>query len=62
MTELGGASQGPDALCGMTLEAVTGFFSYNMDEYQNFEILDISDARAIYAHTDGLTLQRSIFN
>ena len=62
VTELGGESQGPDALCGMTLEAVADVFSSNMEECQNFEILDISDARAICAHTDGLTLHRSNVN
>ena len=36
---------------GMTIEALSDFFSSTMEEAQNFEVLDISDARALQAHT-----------
>ena len=58
-TVLGGTSNGQDALGGMTIEALADFFSSTMEEAQNFEVLDISDARALQAHTQGLTMART---
>ena len=43
----------------MTIEALAGFFSNTMEESQSIEVLDISDARALQAHTDGLCQARS---
>ena len=62
-TDLGGRSQGPDALGGMTLESLADYFSNAIDERQEpLEVLDISDARALKAHTEGLCLARTSFN
>ena len=62
-TDLGGRSQGPDALGGMTLESLADYFSNAIDERQEpLEVLDISGARARKAHTEGLCLARTSFN
>ena len=60
-TNLGGSSDGTTALGGMTLESLTEMFASGIEEahQHNNEILDISDARSLRAHTDGISLART---
>ena len=60
-TTLSGKSEGKGALTnGCTIEALADWFSGNLeDAHQSANnVLDISDARVMRAHVDGLSLER----
>ena len=60
-TEVGGNNEGSMALGDNTIESLADMFATSLEDahQQRNDVLDISDARVMRAHVDGLSTQRN---